>query len=92
MCLCLLVGFVVRRQNEGEQERKISRAAKLWGGAVAQGYLSSMVPLQSSVASQALKPPPSQRDQLLHLLARPQQEEKSSGYWQSPAGLIKVPE
>lgn len=53
--VCVLVGFVVQRQNKGEEERKISRewslSAKLWGGAVAQGHLSSVVPLQSSVAS-----------------------------------------
>lgn len=92
----MLVGFVVQRQNKGEKERRISRewslSAKLWGGAVAQGHPSSMVPLQSSVASRTLKPPPSQRGQLLHLLARPQQGGNSSGYRQCPAGLVEVPE
>lgn len=83
MCV-FLVGFVVRKQNKGEEERKISRewslSAELWGGVVAQGHPSSTVPFQPSTASRALKSPPSHRGPLLHLLARPQQEEKSSGY------------
>lgn len=61
--MCLLVGFAARKQNKEEEETKISRewslSAGLWGGAVAQGHPSSTVPLQSSTASPALKPPPS---------------------------------